>query len=293
VKRALLLPLLLLAVLVLPAGASAKPDPFPVVAVENFWGSIAAQLAGDRASVQSVITNPGTDPHSYEPTPSDARTLAIAKVVIVNGLGYDTWASQLLDANPYGGRVVVDAGDVLGLKQGDNPHQWYSPTSVRTMVEAIVVAFDRVDPAGRSYFAARQRVFEQNALARYDTLRAQIRRRFAGMPVGYSESIFEPLGTSLGLKLITPPGLAKAVAEGNEVSASDKRTVERQLRRHEVRVWIYNSQNVTPDVEQFTSLARAEHIPVVTITETLSPENETFQQWQADQLAALLRALRR
>jgi zinc/manganese transport system substrate-binding protein len=285
--------LLVFASLALPGGASAKPSPFPVVAVENFWGSIAAQLAGNRATVQSVITNPGTDPHSYEPTPSDARTLAISKVAIVNGLGYDSWASQLLDANSYGGRIVLDAGDVLKLKQGDNPHQWYSPTSVRRMVDAIVAAYDQADPAGRPYFAARKRAFEHTALARYDSLRAQIRRRFAGVPVGYSESIFEPLARSLGLKLVTPSSFAKAVAEGNEVSASDRHTVERQLRRHQVRVWIYNSQNVTPDIEQLTSLAKAEHIPVVTITETLSPENGTFQQWQANQLAALLRALQR
>ncbi len=293
-NRALLL--LLLAALALPAGAAAKPaarDPFPVVAAENFWGSIAAQLAGNRATVQSVIVNPAVDPHSYEPTPSDARTMAIAKVAIVNGLGYDNWASQLLDANPDGGRVVVNAGDVLGLKQGDNPHQWYSPSSVRRVIDAIVAAYDQADPAGRSYFAARKRAFERQGLARYDALRAQIRRRFAGVPVGYSESIFEPLGASLGVKLATPAGFAKAVAEGNEVSASDRQTVERQLRRHQVKVWVYNSQNVTPDVEQLTSLARAEHIPVVTITETLSPENATFQQWQADQLAALLRALQR
>ncbi len=290
-KHALLL--LLLAVLVLTPGASAKPGPFPVVAVENFWGSIAAQLAGSRATVQSVISNPGTDPHGYEPTPSDARTLALSKVAILNGLGYDNWASQLLDANPYDGRVVVDAGDVLGLKQGDNPHQWYSPTSVRKVVDAIVAAFDQADPAGRSYFAARKRAFEHTALARYDALRAQIRRRFAGVPVGYSESIFAPLGASLRLNLATPAGFAKAVAEGNEVSPSDMQTVEQQLRRHEVRIWIYNSQNLTPDVEQLTSLARAAHIPVVAITETLSPEKATFQQWQSNQLAALLRALRR
>ena len=124
-------------------------------------------------------------------------------------------------------------------------------------------------------------------------MRAQIRRRFTGVPVGYSESIFAPLGASLRLSLATPAALATAVAEGNEISPSDRQTVERQLRRHEVRVWIYNSQNVTPDVEQLTSLARASHIPVVAITETLSPENTSFQQWQSSQLAALLRALRR
>ena len=79
----------------------------------------------------SIIVNPDTDPHSYEPTPSDARTMAGAKIAIVNGIGYDKWASQLLAANPVSGRTVLDVGDVLGLKEGDNPHQWYSPPRCR------------------------------------------------------------------------------------------------------------------------------------------------------------------
>ena len=123
---------LCLALAVLPAAATAALlAALEVVAAENFWGSIAAQLGGNRAKVRSIVVDPATDPHSYEPTASDARTLAGAKVAIVNGIGYDNWASQLLAANAGGGRVVVDVGDVLGLGDGDNPHQWYSPASVR------------------------------------------------------------------------------------------------------------------------------------------------------------------
>ena len=81
-----------------PADTSGK---LQVVAAENFWGSIAAQLGGDRVEVTSIITNPATDPHDYEPTSEDARTMAGAQMAIVNGIGYDTWASKLLDANPH------------------------------------------------------------------------------------------------------------------------------------------------------------------------------------------------
>lgn len=264
-----------------------------VVAAENFWGSIATQLGGDRVSVDSILVNPDTDPHGYDPTPSDARTLALSTIAIVNGMGYDNWASQLLDANPSGGRIVVDAGDVLGLTDGDNPHQWYSPGSVAKMVAAIVAAYDRADPAGKAYYAAQEHAFLTRGLAGYHRLIAQIRHRFAGVPVGYSESIFQPLGDALGLKLATPSGFAKAVAEGAEITAADRQTVERQLRAHQIRVWIFNSQNVTPDVDRLTSLARAQHIPVATITETLSPASASFQQWQVAELEGLLGALHR
>ena len=286
---------LLASVVSLFAGASAyaASPKFDVVAAENFWGSIAAQLAGDRAATQSIIVNHDTDPHDYQPTASDARTMAVAKVAIVNGIGYDTWASHLLAANPSGGRDVIDVGDLLGLKEGDNPHQWYSPTSVRKVVAAITAAYIKVDPDDSAYFKAQNRRFETSALARYDAVRAEIRRRFAGVAVGYSESIFQPLGASLGLELATPYGFAKAISEGTEVSAKDKQTVERQLRHRLIKVWVFNSQNLTPEIKQLNSIAAAEHIPVATVTETLAPPTLNFEQWQVAQLEALAAALHR
>jgi zinc/manganese transport system substrate-binding protein len=241
--------------------------------------------------VHSIITNPSTDPHSYEPTPQDARTVAGAQLAILNGIGYDEWAPRLLSASPAGGRVVLNVGDVLGLHLGDNPHQWYSPSAVHRVIAAIVTDYDRLAPADSAYFARQQRGFEAAGLARYDRLRAEIRARYAGVPVGYSESIFGPLGEDLGLKLLTPASFAKAITEGTEVSAQDKQTVDQQLQQRQIKVWIYNSQNVTPDVQRINQLARAEHIPIVTVTETLSPASATFQQWQSAELEGLKRAL--
>ncbi len=263
-----------------------------VVAAENFWGSIASQLGGSRVDVSSIIVNPDTDPHSYEPTAADARTIAGAQLAIVNGIGYDNWAPKLLAASPGEARVVLNVGETLGLKDGDNPHQWYSPASVRRVVGEIVADYDRLDPAGAGYYAARERAFETESLARYDQLRAQIRARYAGAPVGYSESIFRPLGEDLGLRLLTPYSFAKAIAEGGEVTAQDKKTVDRQAERREIAVWVFNSQNVTPDVQRVNEIARAHGIPIATVTETLAPAGDTFEQWQVAQLEGLERALR-
>ena len=265
-----------------------------VVAAENFWGSIAAQLGGTKIEVSSIIVNPETDPHSYEPSAKDARTMADAAIAIVNGIGYDEWASRLLAADSEeGGRgpLTLNVGDVLGYKAGENPHQWYSPAHVHAVVDAIVADYDKVLPADKSYFAQQQRAFETQGLARYKALIAEIRRRYAGVPVGYSESIFQPLGEALGLKLITPYSFAKAIAEGTEVSARDKQAVDAQASGRQIKVWVFNSQNVTPDVQRVNELARAAHIPIATVTETLSPASDTFQQWQVSQLEALERAL--
>jgi zinc/manganese transport system substrate-binding protein len=275
------------------SGSSTGPNQgkFNVVAGENFWGSIATQLAGGKGSVQSLIVNPNTDPHSYEPTAQDARTIAGAKMAIVNGIGYDKWMSRELAASPLSGRVVLTVGEQLGLKEGDNPHQWYSPSSVHEVIDQIVADYDKLDPADSAYFAHRKQVFETQDLARYGRLLREIRSFYAGVPVGYSESIFQPLGEDLGLKLLTPYGFAKAVAEGTDVTAQEKETVDRQAQSREIKVWVYNSQNVTPDVQRVTSIAKAQHIPVVTVTETLSPASETFQQWQVSEFEGLMAAL--
>ncbi len=262
-----------------------------VVAAENFWGSIAAQLGGARAQVQSIIVNPGTDPHSYEPTPADARTLAGSQLAIVNGVGYDNWATKLLEASPSSGRVVLNVGHLLGLSQGENPHRWYFPADVQRVIAAITADYQRLDPSAAAYFAARRVAFETAGLARYDELRAQIRAKYAGVPVGYSESIFQGLGEDLHLKLLTPYSFVKAIAEGSEVTAQDKRTVDEQAEAHEIRVWVFNSQNVTPDVQRVNEIARARGIPIATVTETLSPASDSFEQWQVAELEGLERAL--
>ena len=275
------------------AGTGAGAGRLRVVAAENFWGSIASQLGGHRVDVSSIIVNPDTDPHSYEPTAADARTIAGAQLAIVNGIGYDNWAPKLLAASPAEGhRVVLNVGEALGLKEGENPHQWYSPASVKRIVGEIVADYDRLDPASAGYYAAQEKTFEDKDLARYDELRAQIRARYADTPVGYSESIFRPLGEDLGLRLMTPYSFAKAIAEGGEVTAQDKRTVDEQAEHGQIKVWVFNSQNVTPDVQRVNEIARAQGIPIATVTETLAPAGDTFEQWQVAQLEGLERALR-
>ncbi|HEX3976040.1 MAG TPA: zinc ABC transporter substrate-binding protein [Solirubrobacteraceae bacterium] len=262
-----------------------------VVAAENFWGSIARQLGGVHAQVQSLIVNPAQDPHSYEPTTSDARAMATAQLAIVNGVGYDPWAPKLLAANPVNGRATLTVGQLLRLHEGDNPHRWYDPAEVTRVARTITADLQRLDPPHKLYFAQRLSQLDAHGLADYHRLIAQIRRRFHGVPVGASESIFALQAPALGLDLITPPGFMKAISEGTEVTAQDTITTERQLAQHRIKVWVYNSQNVTPEIQRLNRAASAAGIPTVTVTETLSPASDSFQQWQVAQLARLRAAL--
>ncbi len=262
-----------------------------VVAAENFWGSIASQIAGREARVQSIITNPAQDPHSYEPSANDARLLATSQLAIVNGAGYDPWAARLLAANPDGKRVVLSVGSRLGLHDGDNPHRWYSPADVDSVAYYFTADLSKLDPKHADYYAARLATFETKDLHAYHQLIAQIKSRYKGVPVGASESIFALQAPALGLALITPQSFMKAISEGTEVSAQDTVATQNELARHQIEVWIYNSQNATPQVQRLTALARANRIPVVAITETLTPATATFERWQVAQLERIERAL--
>ena len=275
------------------ARTNAAPGKLSVVAAEDVWGSIARQLGGDHVEVKSLITNPDADPHNYEPTPADARAIASAKLVITNGIGYDSWVGRLVAANGVSGRAVVKVGDAVGLKEGDNPHQWYSPASVDKVIADITAQYKRIDPASAADFDRQRATFETTTLAPYKSAIADIRARYAGLPVGASESIFAPMADALGLKLTTPASFLNAVAEGTDPTAADKAAVDRQIVTKAIRVFVFNSQNATPDVRRLIDAAKAAGIPVVAVTETPSPRGATFEEWQTRQLRELEASLAR
>jgi len=262
-----------------------------VVAAEDFWGSIAEQLGGEKVEVTNIITNPAADPHDYEPTSEDAKTLAGAEMSIVNGIGYDEWASKLLSASPDEGRIELTVGDVVGLSNGDNPHQWYSPETVHKVIDQIVADYKEARPDDAAYFDEQKEAFETEGLAEYNELIEAIKDEYSGTPVGASESIFEPLAPALGLKLITPKGFMDGIAEGTEPTPQEKATADEQLKDKQIKLWVYNSQNTTPDVKRLNEEAEAVGIPIATVTETMTPEGASFQDWMSAELKGIQKAL--
>ncbi|MEE4546172.1 zinc ABC transporter substrate-binding protein [Streptomyces sp. V4-01] len=262
-----------------------------VVAAENFWGSIASQLGGSHTEVTSIIDNPEADPHDYEPTASDARTVAGARYAIVNGVGYDGWAGKLLSANPAAGRTALEVGGLVGVEPGGNPHRWYSPADVHQVIERISADYKRIDPADAADFDRLRNTFETRTLAPYDRLISAIRAAYAGTPIGASESIVSPLADGLGLRMLTPYSFLSAISEGTDPTAHDTSLIDRQIRDKQIKVYVYNSQNATPDIQRQVGEAEAAGIPVATVTETLTPAGASFQQWQVRELRGLKQAL--
>src|SRR5215471_403143 len=118
-----------------------------VVAAERTYGNIASQIGGRHVSVTSILTSPSADPHLFEPSMSNGASVAGARVVLQNGLGYDAFMSKLENASPSKDRVVLTMSDVIGVRGTDaNPHLWYDVPQLDRIAGAISAAFARADP---------------------------------------------------------------------------------------------------------------------------------------------------
>jgi zinc/manganese transport system substrate-binding protein len=262
-----------------------------VVAAENFWSSIATQLGGTHTHVISIVTNPNTDPHEYESNTADARAFAGANYVILNGAGYDSWGRKLLDANPVSGRKVLNIGELLGRKQGDNPHFWYGPDYVEQVANQITKDYQSLDPQDAQYFSE-QRVAFEKGLMQYHQLITSIKQTYSGTKIGSTESIFVYMASALGLDLVSPPAFMNAVAEGNDPPAQAVAEFQRQINRKQIAVLVFNRQTTTVVTTNIRQLASSHGVPTVGVSETVDPPDATFQDWQVEQLLALQNALK-
>lgn len=270
--------------------AQALADPVKVVAAENFYGDVAAQIGGANVSVTSVLTNPDVDPHLFEASAETARALSDAKVVVANGAGYDNWMERLLTANRVPGRKDIIVGQLVGRHAGDNPHLWYDPAYVRAAAKAIAGALAAVDPAHRADYLQGEANFVAS-LRPLDAKIADMRRRFAGQPVTASEPVFGYQAALIGLKVHNEK-FAWTIMLDAEPTASEVADFEGDLKSHKVKAMLYNAQASEPAVQRLVNLAKGNSIPIVGVSET-EPPGSTYQAWMLAQLDALDRALSR
>jgi zinc/manganese transport system substrate-binding protein len=262
-----------------------------VVAGENFWGNIAAQIGGPHVQVTSILSSPGTDPHLYESDVASALAVAQARLVIANGAGYDDFVSQLLGATVNAGRVALSAQEVLGASgPGVNPHFWYDIPRVPRVAAAIEAALARLDPPDAKVFAVNLAAFEVS-LRPVEAVLASIRRRYPGAPVAYTERVPGYLLQAAGLEVVSPPGFAAAIENGNDPSPGDTARMFRLITGHKAKALLYNAQATSPVTQQVRALAQRSGVPVIPVTETMPPAYRSYQAWQLAQAKALLNAL--
>ncbi len=272
------------------ASTSGSGTVIHVVAGENFWGSIASQIGGTHASVTSLVKSPTGDPHDYESTTADARSMAQAGYVILNGAGYDDWGQKLIDANPVDGRKVLNVANLVGKRAGDNPHLWYNPDFVEKAANQITADYKTLDSADARYFDQQRTIFEQS-LQPYHDMISSIKTTYAGAKIGISESIFIYMADALGLNVITPPAYYTAEAEGNDPPTASVVAFNSQITKKQIQVFVLNVQTIDNTVKNIQALVAEQKLPVIEISETVRPADGKFQDWQVAQLTALQQAL--
>jgi zinc/manganese transport system substrate-binding protein len=270
---------------------STGTDVVRVVAAENFYGDIARQIGGTHVSVRSIITDPSADPHQYESDARNAADLADARVVIVNGLGYDDFVSKLLDATRHAGRVVLTVADVLHATGDDtNPHLWYDVARMPEVARAIESELAAADPGAAKVFARNLDAFVASLARLQQTIR-RIKTKYPAAPVAYTERVPQYLLDEAGLTVATPSGFARAIEDGNEPSPAAAQDMYDLISGHRIRVLLYNAQATSPVTQHVQDLARAAAIPVVAVTETQPSDAPSYQAWQGRQLDEILKAL--
>lgn len=269
----------------LPAMAT---EPIHVVAAENFYGDVAKQIGGPTVKVTSILANPDQDPHLFEVSPSVARSLSGAQIVIYNGIDYDPWMADLLSASKAPDRKAIVVADLIGKKSGDNPHIWYDPATMVALAQAMKDALVAVDPANKAQYEKRLTAFKSSLKPIQDKI-AKLKSRSAGVPATATEPVFGYMFEALGMDVRNRP-FQLAVMNDAEPSASQIAAFENDLKTGKVKLLVYNSQASDPLADRMLDLAKAANVPVVGANET-EPPGSTYQTWMMGELNAVDEAL--
>jgi zinc/manganese transport system substrate-binding protein len=240
--------------------------------------------------VASIVSDPSADPHLYESNAKNAAVVSSAKVVIVNGLGYDDFMSRLLGGSKKAERQVVNAQQILGAADGANPHLWYDIPRVSEVASKITDSYIAVDPAHKNDYQHNLVVFKQSLQPLIQMIH-QLKQQHLGAPVAYTEPVAGYLLNDAGLTVKTPEGFAKAIEEGVNPSPADSVAMDALMTSKAVTMLLYNSQATSSVTEHVKDLARQSGVPVIGVSETIPSSEKTYQSWQKDQLGQILKVL--
>jgi zinc/manganese transport system substrate-binding protein len=273
-----------------PASAPAAGGTIAVLGAENFYADLLAQVGGTKVTVSSILNDPNADPHAFEASPQTARLVADAKLVIVNGIGYDDFMDKLLAASTRPDRVVLNVQDILKKADDDNAHVWYDPATMPAVAEAATAALSRLDPQDAGYFAAQKTKFLA-ALKPIDAKIAALKATYRGAPVAFTEAVAGYQAAAIGLAVLTPEGFMRAIEQSVDPAPADVAAERDLLTGRKVKVLLYNSQVTSPLTKDIHDLAVTSGVPVVGVAETIPAQFKTYQDWMLSQLAELETAL--
>jgi zinc/manganese transport system substrate-binding protein len=262
-----------------------------VVAGENEYGNVADQIGGKYVKVYSVDSNPNTDPHTYEATPSVGEKIARANLLIENGVGYDTFMSTLASASPNPARKVINVQHLLGLPNNTpNPHLWYSPKTMPAVARALASDLSALEPAHASTFKANEAKFVASLKPWFNAI-ADFKAKYAGTPAATTEPVADYLLTAMGIKNLTPFQFQADIMNGTDPTPQDVSLEKGFFTKHQVKVFCYNQQVTDPLTDSIRQTALRAGVPVVGVYETMPVPGYNYQSWMMAELDAIQRAI--
>jgi zinc/manganese transport system substrate-binding protein len=273
------------------AGDTGGTDSIQAIGAENEYANVIQQIGGKYVQVTAIMSNPNTDPHTFEASPAVAREISNASLIVQNGVGYDTWASDIEKAVPASSRKIVDVQQLLGLPDSTpNPHLWYNPASMPKVATAIANDLAAIQPAHASYFKANAAKFTQS-LSAWTQAIAAFKAAHPGTPVATTEPVADYMLQAAGADNMTPWAFQADIMNGTDPSPQNVAAEKALFTQHKVKVFLYNQQVTDTLTDSFIDLAHANGVPVVGVYETMPTPGYDYQTWMTAEVNALDKAV--
>lgn len=266
---------------------SEKNGTIEVAASVNQWGTVAKTLGGDNVNVTSIINSTNVDAHDYEPTTSDIAKLQKAQVIIVNGAGYDAWAVK---AAQTANAIIVNAAEIGGVNDGENPHVWFSADVRKAVAQAITEAYEQADAAKKNDFDKMndQWAAEENNV---ESKIAEVKQKTDGLAYAATESVASYLAEDMGLADATPSGYARATANESEPTPTDIKQFTDALKAGEIKLLVVNTQEESELTGKITDAAKSVEVPMVELTEQMPEQYDSLTAWMEGLVDAFSQAI--
>jgi zinc/manganese transport system substrate-binding protein len=274
-------------------GAVAAPGGGKIVAVgaESEYADVIGQVGGKYVQASAIMSNPNTDPHSFEASIAVAREVRAAQLVVQNGVGYDAFMDTIESAAPSSGRTVVDVQQLLKLPDSTpNPHLWYDPATMPKVADAVAADLSAIQPSHQAYFEANAAAFK-DSLGKLTAAVASFKAAYAGVPVATTEPVADYLLTAAGADNLTPWTFQADIMNGVDPSPQNVALQRALFTEHKVKAFLYNEQVTDTLTQSFITLAEQNHIPVVGVYETMPVPGYDYQTWMQTEVQDLRKAV--
>jgi zinc/manganese transport system substrate-binding protein len=276
------------------SGGGSGDDTVRVVASTNVYGSIVEAIGGDHVAVTSILDDPSQDPHSFESSATTQLAVSKADLLIENGGGYDDFMTTLADASDTKADTI-NVVELSGLDEGGdaefNEHVFYSYPTMVKLVADVSKRLGELDSADKAEFTKNAAALTTK-LEGLESKTADLKTRYAGEKVAYTEPVPGYLFDAIGLDNVTPEAFSEAIEEGDDVPPAALNDTLKLFSKGTVKLLAYNDQTSSPETEQVKKAADDAGIPVVGVTETL-PKGEDYVSWQQANIDAVQAALQK